>query len=390
MVVNRKFDEDYLSFLIRVTKYLDDKMIDYIDWGDSILGDKNTYSRDNLRKSYYVIRKIIFNIQNESCTLEDLDLINLLDEQKEAIYKERVKLRDKLREYRKYLTSEARYENLVDILKESLEDCKYDVIDFKMDNEQKKEEISAILMLSDWHCGSLVDSQFNAYSIDIMKDRVSVLRNKVVNYLINNYVDNLAIEINGDMVEGLIHVSSRVSSEEDVCSEIICVSNVLSDFILSLKPFVKNITVVTTLGNHGRIIPEKKDSIEKENFEMLIVEFLKLKLGNQGIKIIPSYGLDFVKYEFANRIICLSHGHHDKISSVVQAFSEVYHVTPDEIHLGHTHSYQDINQSNIYITVNGSLKGSDDYSLTLRKVNKPSQNLIIYGEDRGIFEIKVD
>lgn len=31
--------------------------------------------------------------------------------------------------------------------------------------------------------------------------------------------------------------------------------------------------------------------------------------------------------------------------------------------------------------------GSDEYALSIRGITKPSQNLIIYGEDRGIFEL---
>ena len=61
-----------------------------------------------------------------------------------------------------------------------------------------------------------------------------------------------------------------------------------------------------------------------------------------------------------------------------------------KILVGHTHSYKDINDSNIYITVNGSLMGSDEYAVNLRKITKPSQNLIIYDEDRCIIEITVD
>ena len=49
-----------------------------------------------------------------------------------------------------------------------------------------------------------------------------------------------------------------------------------------------------------------------------------------------------------------------------------------------------VNDSNIYITVNGSLMGSDEYAVNLRKITKPSQNLIIYDEDRCIIEITVD
>ena len=30
------------------------------------------------------------------------------------------------------------------------------------------------------------------------------------------------------------------------------------------------------------------------------------------------FGLDFVKYTFNNRIICLAHGQHDKVNQVIE------------------------------------------------------------------------
>ena len=97
-----------------------------------------------------------------------------------------------------------------------------------------------------------------------------------------------------------------------------------------------------------------------------------------------------MKYEFDGKTICLSHGQNDKIRTVIEDFAKVYKIVPDEIHLAHTHSYKDINNSNIMVVVTGSMKGSDEYALTLREVTEPSQNLIIYGEDRGIFELTLD
>ena len=168
-------------------------------------------------------------------------------------------------------------------------------------------------------------------------------------------------------------------------------SKLLAKCISTLKPYVKSLKVVTTLGNHGRLTARKKDQAdERENFEMLIPEFLRLTLDND-IQIITSQGLDFVKYEFDDKIICLSHGHHDKVNSVLENMVKVYKVIPTEIHLGHYHHASDLNDSDIHIVVNGGLKGIDDFGLkAMRCTTKPSQNLIIYGEDRMVVELVVD
>ena len=123
---------------------------------------------------------------------------------------------------------------------------------------------------------------------------------------------------------------------------------------------------------------------------MLIPEFLRMGL-DKDIQIITSQGLDFVQYECDNKIICLSHGHHDKVNSAINNMTKVYKIVPDEVHLGHYHHMSDLNDSNIHVVVNGGLKGIDDFGLkATRCVTKPSQNLIVYGEDRIMIEIIVD
>ena len=382
--------ENELQLLIDKVEGIDNK-----SWEEMVDELHLSVHPDSLRKSFnagrysgYAVAKYYQNkFENEYCTQDEIDRLEQL---KKEVYKEKIKYQDARREYRKELTSEARFENLIDVLKAEIANLdELPLYHYGERVEKNKKPKDAILALSDWHIGAMVDTQWNCYSVDIAKERMEQLLNKVKRYILNYNITNLVVEINGDMVHGLINVSNRVQSEEDVVSQIIIVSDMLSYFINELKPYVRNLKIVTTLGNHGRLIPNKKESINKENMEMLIPEFLKLKL-DKDINILTSNGLDFIKYKIGDRIICLSHGQYDKVNEVIEDFSKMYKCVPNEIHLGHTHSYKDINDSNIYITVNGSLMGSDEYAVNLRKITKPSQNLIIYDEDRCIIEITVD
>ena len=382
--------ENELQLLIDKVEGIDNK-----SWEEMVDELHLSVHPDSLRKSFnagrysgYAVAKYYQNkFENEYCTQDEIDRLEQL---KKEVYKEKIKYQDARREYRKELTSEARFENLIDVLKAEIVNLdELPLYHYGERVEKNKKPKDAILALSDWHIGAMVDTQWNCYSVDIAKERMEQLLNKVKRYILNYNITNLVVEINGDMVHGLINVSNRVQSEEDVVSQIIIVSDMLSYFINELKPYVRNLKVVTTLGNHGRLIPNKKESINKENMEMLIPEFLKLKL-DKDINILTSNGLDFIKYKIGDRVICLSHGQYDKVNEVIEDFSKMYKCVPNEIHLGHTHSYKDINDSNIYITVNGSLMGSDEYAVNLRKITKPSQNLIIYDEDRCIIETTVD
>ena len=383
--MERKENETYISYIKRVTNACSDKKISYSEWGDCILGTDNNYSSENLRKAFYVVYKLLNKIDENNC---DYDAIKDLENLRDEIYKERCRLQDIQREKRNDLRVEARFENLLEVVKDSMDFMPtYEIKDFKPINKNQDKKY-AVLQLSDWHCGALVDNQFNYYNVDTMVDRATKVRNNALEYCKLHNVTDLVIEINGDMVNGAIHVSSRVESEEGVIQQVITVTDVLAKLINSMKPYFNSIKIVTTLGNHGRLTPNKSDSITNENFEMLIPTMLRDKLSD--VKIIDSKGLDFTKYEIDGKIIMVSHGQNDSMTKVISDFSKMFKVVPNEVHLGHTHSYTDINDCDIKVTVNGSLIGSDDYAVTIRKVTTPSQNLIVYEKDRCIYEIKAE
>lgn len=383
--MERKENETYISYIKRVTNACSDKKISYSEWGDYILGTDNNYSSENLRKAFYVVYKLLNKIDENNC---DYDVIKDLENLRDEIYKERCRLQDIQREKRNDLRVEARFENLLEVVKDKMDFMPtYEIKEFKPINKNQDKKY-AVLQLSDWHCGALVDNQFNYYNVDTMVDRAIKVRNNALEYCKLHNVTDLVIEINGDMVNGAIHVSSRVESEEGVVQQVITVTDVLARLINSMKPYFNSIKIITTLGNHGRLTPNKSDSITNENFEMLIPTMLRDKLGD--VKIIDSKGLDFTKYEIDGKIIMVSHGQNDSMTKVISDFSKIFKVVPNEIHLGHTHSYTDINDCDIKVTVNGSLIGSDDYAITIRKVTTPSQNLIVYEKDRCIYEIKAE
>ena len=384
--------EDELQLLIDKVEGVDDR-----SWEEMVDELGLSIHPDSLRKSfnagrysgYAVAKHYQEKFENEYCSQEEIDRLEGL---KKELIKERVKLSDARREYKKYLSNEARYENLVDVLKRGLKDIEplpYESFGKYADSFDKGK--SAILCISDIHYGAVCDSKWNYYSTDVARDRIWQLMDKVRQYCTDMNITNLVVEVNGDCIEGGINTSNRVASEEDVVTQIIEVSQLLAEAINSLKPYVRTLKVVTTLGNHGRLTPNKKDQgDEKENFELLIPEMLRMIL-DKDIPIISSQGMDFVKYDFNGRTICLTHGHHDKVNSAINNMIRVFKEVPDEVHIGHTHHHHDINDSNIYVVVNGSIKGTDDFGLgTTRCVTKPSQNLIVYGEDRMVIEIIVD
>ena len=52
-------NENYLSKLKKIAELKRNGQIDYDEMGDMLLGDKNIYSSENIRKFWYIFDKII-------------------------------------------------------------------------------------------------------------------------------------------------------------------------------------------------------------------------------------------------------------------------------------------------------------------------------------------
>ena len=133
---------------------------------------------DSLRKSFnggrysgYAVSKYFMEkFENEYCSSEEIDRLETL---KKEIIKEKVKLSDARREYKKNLSIEARYENLVDVLQTKLNDIDIDTGEtFGKYVQKPKINKTAILCISDIHYGAVCDSAWNYYSTDIARERI--------------------------------------------------------------------------------------------------------------------------------------------------------------------------------------------------------------------------
>ena len=174
----RNENESYLSYAKRLTNALECKMIDYKQWGDSLLGEENVYSDDNLRKSFYVVSKILANVDDLMDFTSD-DLLKEIQIQKDELYKEKIKLQDQRREKNKALREEARFENLKDLM--------LDKIVTKPQMAFKKElsvdtDYEGVLLCSDWHAGLIIDNSQNYFDNVVLRERVEELTMKAIRY----------------------------------------------------------------------------------------------------------------------------------------------------------------------------------------------------------------
>lgn len=375
MNTQQQENESYISYIKRVTELCLNKTISYSEWADCLLAEGNCYSEDNCRKGFYIVNKILNKIDDNIEFSED-SAREALEDLKDTIYKERVKLQDIVRSKRKMLRETSRIELLEEYMLSIIQTR--EPIDFDVDYQEITSNNEASLLVSDLHCGMVVDSIFNYYDIEVLKERMQELASKTIKFCKANSVSKLHVEAIGDFISGLIHNSLVAQSEEDVIDQVFYVSEILSEFLIELRNEIPEVIAYITYGNHGRTTQGKSDSANKTNFERLIAPYIKKTLKNVDIKVVTNGNEDFIPYNLRDgRLIVATHGTRDNQASANANFTKLLKQDVYEVHMGHYHDHKEGNGT----VVNGSVIGSDDFSISLRK-NAPSvQILKVYYED---------
>ena len=313
---------------------------------------------------------------------------NELKDQLDEIYKAKRQLWDQRREYNKILASDARSDHLVEKLIEAANIVPIKDYSNMFKYNENCSDKEAILLLSDWHYGQVSDNIWNTYNTSICKERISKLFDKVSSALQEHCIKNLHIVLLGDLVNGSIHTSSRVASEENTCDQLMNVSEIIANFINTLSVFIEKIDVYSTYGNHARTIQNKEDSIHSDNLERIVPWWLRQRLNfNTRVNIIDSEFYEFIYFNVCGYNIVCTHGDLDKFKeigvTINSLFSKKYGKTIDYTFSGDKHHLESFEQFGIESTLVGSLCGTDEYANNKRLYSYPMQTLCIFTPDDG-------
>ena len=400
-MIKRGENESLINYFNRITRDRKELDLSYEQWQELLIGE-NKYSSENCRKAYYIISPLleILSEDEKNRIVEGIEskeeLERLIKANKEASLeneKMKIQYQDQRREYRKYVRESGRFDHLVSELTKSVKVLNKEKPLFNTHKQKIRilENNEAVLMTSDWHIGANFKNYFAEYSIDIAKKRIKELTEKTVEYCLANNVSTLHVELLGDSLDGSIHTSARIESEEDVISELMIYCEVLSEMINELSIFIPYIKVHSVIGNHTRITPNKKESITKENFERLVPFYLKARLtAIDNIEITNSSIDDTIDvYEVKGQTIFCVHGDLDSPQNAVSKLSAMLKIFPDEVHMGHYHKHFEMDNYDMETVVNGSLKGTDNYAKEKRLSGSPMQKLMIYNEEGKLCTYKI-
>lgn len=370
--------------------------IDYSELASLVYGKE--LASDEARKRLYGSCATLQLIDAEQEETMDADALTELESKRLELIKERQRFYDQRREYHKLVARTGRKEHLEDRLVEAAK-----VLDdsvgklFEDDVHFHDYGNHAVLALTDIHYGMVADNLFNKYNCDICRHRLAYVIDRAIEKILLNNVTTLHVVVLGDIINGAIHVGSRVMSEELVCDQLMQVSELLAQAIGRLSNHVNQLIVYTTYGNHARTIQEKADSVHDDNMERLFPWWLKERLSGCERILVVEGCPEIIYMDVAGHGICAAHGDLDNVKTAPvmlhTLFNKRFGQDVEYVLLGDKHHRESFEELGVEAMLVGSMCGTDDYANGKRLFSTPSQLLLIVNAENGIdgeYRIKCD
>ena len=312
-----------------------------------------------------------------------------LQQMKDEVYKAKKQLSDQRREYNKLLTLDARADHLTDrmIMAANMLNDNYPFL-LQESKAQTRTDKEALICFADWHYGMITDNIWNKYNTEICKKRLSWFVSNCIDYIELNQISTVHIVLLGDLINGAIHTTSRVKSEEDTCDQLMNVSELVAQSVNRISYGVDKVHVYTCCGNHARTVQNKKDSVYSDNMEKIIPWWLRQRLqNNHKITINDSEYKEFTRINILGKNICVVHGDLDKFKNlgvtVNTIFSQKFGETIDYTVSADKHHLEEVGVFNTESILVRSLCGTDDHANGLRLYDKPGQTMIVFNSIYG-------
>ena len=337
------------------------------------------YSESKYRKEYHKIENDVPIVAEKE---EDEVQAKILE-----LRKERVKLSDERVQANAYYRRLAREDTIKEI---GIEAAKLiaqskpllqPITTIREDGEKV-----GIVTISDWHYGLNIDNFLNKYDTEEARVRVRNLLDQVKEICVREDLTRVCVVDLSDLIAGRIHLSIRLQSRVDVITQIMEVSEILSEFLSELSQMVY-VNYYSCLDNHARLEPVKENSLDLESLQRITPWFLKARLANnENISVNDNYyGEDIITFEVLGHKVAGVHGDKDRPQSVVDSISMLTEQHYDLILTAHLHHFSADEKNRTVVISNSSLCGTDSYSKGLRLSAHPSQNMIIATRDNPTY-----
>lgn len=246
-----------------------------------------------------------------------------------------------------------------------------------------------ILLLSDWHYGSVVNNYWNKYDPDICQKRLSYILTDTASLVERYGISKLYVLNLGDLISGRIHAQTRIENREDVISQVMHVSEILAEFLYNLSITVP-IEYYDCLDNHSRVEPNIKESLRLESLARIITWYLFERFKDDDLVNINfnEYSDDIVAFTTKDGWNVVGvHGDLDAQKAVIKNMRGMLWERPHLVCTAHLHHFSADEENECMMISNPSLMGTDGFAESKRLTSKPAQTLIVTSEKSPTYAI---
>lgn len=383
----RNDNENTIDYLLRLAEIKIEEKPDDLEWSDIVKYCGFDCHYDSLRKAMQpseyggvaIYKYLKDKLISENIT--DDQILKEFEIKRRELEKEKVKFRDIKNEYAKTIRDSARFETFLEAVQIAVRES--DLKDYKTSqpkyNASDKELVS---VWSDFHYGIGVKNEFGSFDKEIFCQRFFKYIDKVIEIGSFHNVNRVVVLELGDAINGIIHQSLRLQGLDNVVNQVQEVSEIMSEGLFRLSSKFSQVDVYIVGGNHGRVSPNKDDSISQENFEKFIPWYLKSRLHNiKHLTICDNEIDDIIQAEVCGNKIIGVHGENDKPNSIVYNLPLMLKYIPSVIFTGHYHHYFEDSIHGIDVVGSGSVVGTDEFAKNIRKTGYPCQTVCIFNKE---------
>lgn len=390
---NKRQDEDDYAYGLRLIETKVEQKPEDLTWKAIVdLLGLNVHE-DSLRKaasatpySGYNVMQYFKTRNSGGGTADDLN------KKIQELYTATINARDERNELNRLRRNEVRekrlYETFREIIKEEVKPCEFKwTIIPSAANDAEDNGKDMIITLSDIHYGEEFDNALNHYSPTIAEERLENYLNRIKDIQKVQNATDAYLFLGGDLINGAIHTTVRLSNCKDVIEQIKGVSVLITNFICALSKIFNKVSVYSVHGNHSRIFPKKEDNQVNEYLDNLVPFYLEAAL--QNVDNVHVHWDDCYKGDMCNfvvrghRIVGV-HGDRDTVQSVVTNVRNMIGRDPDVIFMGHRHRNAMTTVNNIKVIESGCFNGINDYCIEKRLVGLPEQVVVIIDKDKCV------
>ena len=329
-------------------------------------------------------------LENNSCN-EELDKLK----QKELdIIKERKKLQATKLELMRNLTKDSRFELFYENIKEAIKVL--EVPNFK-ELSIKDNEKEYVLNFSDIHYASTFVSTNNEYSREICHNRINLMAEKTIDFVLKNNIRKIKVINNSDSIQGILRISDVKLNDIPVVEAVVEVSQLLAKFLNKLSKYMEVEYIHVPMANHSqnRNLGTKANELPAEDMEKIIVNYVAdLCVNNERIYVHREYKSDNVQFKIFDFECIALHGHQIKnIKNSLKDLSILHRKWYSFVFLGHYHNSMNYTATeketyNAEILVAPSIVGSCQYSDKLMVGGKAMAKIYGFDKIEGLVEIR--